>query len=258
MGKYYSYYRVSTLSQVEANGISMQVDVVGKYVKEHDIEISGIFKDEGISGTVIDRPGLTEMLAVLEKGDKVIVQNTSRLWRSDGATYIIKRELTRIGADIISVEQPRYTIYEKNPNEFFMNKIFEALDQYDKMLISIKLAKGRKAKASKGKKPCGAVPYGYKWDNRDVVIDYNNHLVVIDIFEKYIELRSLEKLRNYCIEKGYKTSLGKDFSKQSLKIIIENEFYIGKLTYADKQVDGEHELFLDKELFEKANAILKR
>jgi len=256
--KYYEYYRVSTQTQVEENGITMQVDVVTNYMDKKGIESSGVFKDEGISGTIVDRPGITELLATLEKGDRVIVQNTSRLWRDEFATAIIKRQIQNIGADVISVEQPRYTVKHTDPNEMFMNSIFELLDRYDKMLISVKLAKGRKAKARNGSKPCGVAPYGYKWNDKEIVIDYNNNLVVVDIFEKYIELQSLEKLRQYCISKNYKTSQGKDFSRQALKNIIENDFYIGILTHADKKVEGVHEIFLDKGLFQKANEVLKR
>lgn len=256
--KYYAYYRVSTQTQLEENGIDMQKDVIAKHIKQNGIVLDGEFKDEAISGATVDRDGLAELLAVLEKGDKIIVQNTSRLWRDEFATAIIKRQIQSMGADVLSVEQPRYTVYQTDPNEMFINSIFELLDRYDKMLISMKLAKGRLAKAKKGDKPCGNAPYGYKWDNKEIVIDYNNNLVVIDIFKKYIELKSLEKVRLYCIEQGYKTSQGKDFSKQSLKRIIENDFYIGTMTYADRKVEGNHPVFLDKELFEKANEILKR
>lgn len=256
--KYYAYYRVSTQSQVEANGIGMQLDVVGRYINQNNIDIEAEYKDEGISGTIIDREGINELLSVLEKGDRIIVQNTSRLWRSDTVKVVLHHELKKIGVDIISVEQPSYSLYVTDPNDFLFNGMMELLDQYERMTIAMKLAKGRKAKAKNGDKPCGNAPYGYKWDNKEIKIDYNNNLVVIDIFEKYIELKSLEKLRVYCKSQGYKTSQGNEFSKQALKNIIENDFYIGTVTYANKQIKGNHPVFLDKDVFDKANAILKR
>ena len=51
---------------------------------------------------------------------------------------------------------------------------------------------------------------------------------------------------------------GKDFSKQSLKNIIENDFYIGVVTYAGKKISGEHEPIIEKAIFEAANEVLKR
>lgn len=254
----YAYYRVSTQSQMEQNGIQMQVKEVEKYCRENNIEITGTYIDEGISGTRADREGLNELLTVLEKGDKVIVQNTSRLWRNDSVKVMIHHEMQKIGADIISIEQKTYSIYSKDPNDFLFNGMMELLDQYERMTISMKLAKGRKARAKDGHKPCGIAPYGYRWQGNDIVIDFNNNLIVEDIFKNYIELKSLQKLKEYCDQKGYKTSNGKNFSKQALKNIIENDFYIGIVTYAGKKVEGEHERIITDDLFTKANSILKR
>lgn len=254
----YAYYRVSTQTQAEQNGIEMQKSVVGKYCADNSIELAGEFQDLGVSGTVIDREGITELLAVLEKGDFIIVQNTSRLWRDYYATAIIRKAIEQAGADVISIEQSYYNIQYKDPSEFLIVGLMELLDQWDKLTISTKLAKGRKARAKSGNKPCGTAPYGYKWQGNEIVIDFNNNLIVQDIFRQYIELKSLAKLKSYCDSKEYKTSTGKDFSKQALKNIIENDFYIGIVTYAGKKTTGEHEPIVEKTVFDKANEILKR
>ena len=257
MANIYAYYRVSTQSQVDQNGIEMQIAEVEKYCRENGIELAGEFKDEGISGTRADREGLHDLLATLEKGDRVIVQNTSRLWRNDSVKVMVHHELKKIEADIISIEQKTYSVYSKDPNDFLFNGMMELLDQYERMTISMKLAKGRKARAKSGNKPCGTAPYGYKWEDNKVVIDFNNNLVVRDIFNMCLDYRgNLSEIRRRCIEKNYKTSTGKDFSVQSIKNILTNDFYIGILTYAGKKTDGEHEPIVEKSVFEKANEIL--
>lgn len=256
--KHYAYYRVSTSTQAEANGTQMQEDVVKAYCKQNNITIDDSFTDLGISGTVVDREGITELLANLEKGDKIIVQNTSRLWRSDIAKVMIRHEIEKAGADVISIEQPMYSVYTKDPNDFLINGMMELLDQYERMSISMKLAKGRKARAKKGSKPCGSAPIGYKWEDNNIVIDWNNNLIVEDIFKAYVELKSLAKLQAYCTDKGYRTTQGKEFSKQALKNIINNDFYIGIVTYADKKVNGEHQPIISKELYDMANQILTK
>ena len=260
----YAYYRVSTQTQAEKNSTEMQKAVVEKYCRDNGVEIDQVFSDEGISGAMDDmddsliRDGLTTLLSVLENGDKVIIQNTSRLWRSDTAKVLIRREIKKAGANIISVEQPTYDIYKKDPNDFLINSIMEILDEYDKLSIAMKLSKGRKTRAINGYKPCGMAPYGYKWDGNDIVIDYNNHLVVQEIFENYIKLQSLGKVKAYCDSCGYRTANGKEFSRAALKNIIENDFYIGVVTYAGKKVSGNHPVFIDRGLYEQANLILKR
>ena len=171
---------------------------------------------------------------------------------------MIHHEMQKIGADVISIEQKTYSIYSKDPNDFLFNGMMELLDQYERMTIAMKLSKGRKARAKDGCKPCGTAPLGYKWIGNEIVVDFNNNLIVEDIFEKYIELKSLQKLKDYCDTKGYKTSTGRSFSKQALKIIIENDFYMGIVTYGGKKTVGEHEIIIQEDVFRKANNILKR
>ena len=158
----------------------------------------------------------------------------------------------------MSVEQPTYDIYKKDPNDYIVNIILEAFDEYDKMLIVRKLAKGRRTKANKGYKPCGTAPYGYRWEKGNIVADNDSTQVVKDIFARYIELGSLSKLKAYCDSRGYRTTSGKEFGRTSLKSIINNDFYIGVITYDGKKTKGAHPVFLDESLYEQANAILKR
>ena len=254
----YAYYRVSTQTQAEQNGIEMQISEIERYCKEKGILIDGVFKDEGISGTRADREGLNDLLAILEKGDRVIVQNTSRLWRNDSVKVMIHHEMKKCGADIISIEQKTYSIYSKDPNDFLFNGMMELLDQYERMTISMKLAKGRKARAKTGNKPCGTAPIGYRWEGNEIVIDYNNQLVVQDVFKIFLEEKNLSKTQRKCKEKGYKTTRGKDFSVQAIKNILQNDFYIGMVTYTGKKIKGEHKPIIEKHMFENVNEILRR
>lgn len=261
----YAYYRVSTQTQAEKNSTEMQKDVVEKYCKENGIEISAVFEDNGISGAMDDmddtiiREGLIELLSTIQEGDTIIVQNTSRLWRSDTAKVMIRREIKKAGANLFSVEQPTYDIFKKNPNDFLINGIMELLDEYDKMSIAMKLAKGRKARANSGNKPCGTAPIGYRWNGNKIEIDYNNHLIVQDIFKICIDCDgNLSQIMRICTEKGYKTTRGKDFSVQAIKNILTNDFYIGVVTHAGKKTNGEHEPIIEKPVFDTTNEILKR
>lgn len=253
----YAYYRVSTQSQVEQNGIEMQIAEIKKYCKEKDIALAGEFKDEGVSGTRFDRDGLAELLSVLQDGDKVLVQNTSRLWRDQIVAALVQIELTKKDCDIISIEQPTFSVYDDDPNNFLINFLMQGLDQWERMSIKTKLAKGRKARAKTGNKPCGNAPIGYSWNGNKIEIDYNNHLIVQDIFKMCLERKgNLSQIMRDCADKGYKTTRGKDFSVQAIKNILKNDFYIGVVTYAEKKIDGEHQPIIEKSVFEKVNEIL--
>ncbi len=166
--------------------------------------------------------------------------------------------MKKVGADIISVEQPTFSVNCTDANDFLVNGIFTLLDEWDRLTINTKLAKGRRAKAQKGNKPCGTAPIGYAWEDNEIIIDYNNNAVVRDIFEKYVKVQSLQKLLDYCEKKGYRTTRGNKFSKASLKRILNNDFYIGYVTYGNKKIKGNQPVFLNERLFIRANEILAR
>lgn len=263
MKEVYGYIRVSTETQAEKGyGLSTQENAIKEYCKSHKMKLIDVFKDEGVSGTEINRNGLNDLLASLNGINTVVVMNTSRLWRDDNAKVMIKHQLIKANAEVLSVEQSSYSIYDKDPNEFLTNSLLELLDQYDRMNTNLKLAKGRRSKVKSGQKGCGVAPIGYKWEhNTDIpviVVDEIAAPVVKDLYKKYLEVKSIGKVQQYCEEKGYTTQRGKSFSAQAINNILKNEFYKGDITHSDLKVQGQHEPIINKIVFGKVQALLER
>lgn len=119
MTKVYGYIRVSTLTQVKHGlGLKTQEEAISDYCQKNKLELIQIFKDEGISGTIADRHGLTDLLSSFNGINKVIVLNSSRLWRNETVKVLVHRELKKAKSDVISIEQPNYSIYSKTPTTF--------------------------------------------------------------------------------------------------------------------------------------------
>lgn len=252
--KYYGYKRVSTSTQAEkGQGLDTQDDAIKEYCKTNNLVLEYIYEDAGISGTETDRQGLNDLLSVLDKNDTVIVLNTSRLWRSDTVKVLVQHEFKKDSVQIVSIEQPNYDMYTKDPSDFLFNGMMELLDQYERMTISKKLANGRKTKARNGSKPAGTAPFGYKWEDAAIVIDYNNNLIIQDIFGMYAECGNLSEVSRKCKEKEYKTSQGNYFSKQAVSNILKNDFYVAIVTHDGKKYQGEHEPIITQELFDRVN-----
>ncbi|PZM77292.1 MAG: recombinase family protein [Candidatus Margulisiibacteriota bacterium] len=261
--KVFGYVRVSTDSQAEKGyGIKTQEKAISDYCKKQGYELVQVFRDEGISGTKIDRDGLGALLSALNGVKKIVVMNTSRLWRSDTVKVLLKRELEKLHADVVSIEQPTYSIYGKDPNDFLVNGIMELLDQYDRMHICLKLARGRKTKVKDGVKGCGNAPFGYRWQHEGVskpVIaqDMSKVQIIKDIYSEFGKTKNLNKVVQYLNCKAYLTERNRPFSRGSVQHILKNRFYIGEVRWGNTVVQGQHIPIVNKIMFGRIQVLLK-
>lgn len=259
MEKVIGYVRVSTSTQLEkGHGIQTQENAITDYCKKSQLDLVRIYRDESISGTVTNRQGLSDVLGSLGKIKKVVVLNTSRLWRSDTVKVLVHKEMKKYGADVISIEQPTYSVYTKDPNDFLINGVMELLDQYDRMAIAMKLNQGRRTKVKTGMKGCGRAPLGYRWNSARIEADESTASTVQLIFRKYMELRSVDRVIAYLNKSGVTAPTGKSFGKQSIVSILKNDFYIGILRHGDLVLKGNHAALINNIVFGKVQAQLRR
>jgi DNA invertase Pin-like site-specific DNA recombinase len=273
MGKntVYGYIRVSTATQGEKGyGLETQRVAIEKYCIDNELELLDIFEDKGISGTeaveadgdelISKRKGLLQLLGALNGTNTLIVLNTSRLWRSDIAKVLIRREIQRKGGEVISIEQPRYSIYKKDPSEVLINGMFELLDEYERISIALKLAKGRTTKANKGDKPAGVTPYGYRYteDKKGIAIEEREATIVKRMFSMAQAGKTLQQTADTLNNEGIATRQGKAWTKATLHGILRNTFYTGVLTHQQTAINGNHEAIISKVQFGKVKKQLER
>ena len=267
---FYGYVRVSTETQAEKGyGLEAQENGIKAYATKNGFVIADIFRDAVISGNIKDtddddaiskRTGLMELLATVGEEDTVIVLNTSRLWRSDMTKAIVRREMMRRQVKLISIEQPKYDLYSKDPNDYLINAIMEALDVYERMSISLKLARGRTVKANNGDKPAGVCPYGYRYtsDRKHIEPDPEEAKVVKMLFTEGQKGQSLHKIADSMNKKSIPTRRGKEWSAGSVQVILRNNFYTGTLTHQGKEIKGNHEPLISKVQFGKVQSQISK
>ena len=244
----YGYIRVSTQTQADKGyGKDTQLEKITAYGTDFE-PIDEVFYDLGISGTRVDREGLNRLFSVLQKGDRVIVANTSRLWRSDTAKVLIHHEFKKLGVEVVSIDQPTYSLYNHAPEDFLFCAILEILDQYDRMLINRRLSAGRESKARLGSKPCGSAPYGYKWQGKEIVVDTDKANIVRYIYDKRGEGLSMQKIADQLNLNGVPSPLGNSWTKQTISHILHNDFYRGVVTHKGIKSMATHTPILDTSL----------
>lgn len=166
------YIRVSTIGQAkDGYSLAEQREEIEKYCVGNEFNLVDTFCDSGISGaktdeeeTYVERDGLLDLLARLKDGDiqYIVVLSTSRLWRSDTVKMIVHRELKKCKVDIKVIDRSTYSIYSNNPSDVLINGVFEVLDIYERLEITLKLGRGRKKKAMDGGYSGGGAPFGYR------------------------------------------------------------------------------------------------
>ena len=261
---FYGYIRVSTETQAEkGGGLDVQRTAIEKYAADQGITLEKIFCDAGVSGTQESRPQLDELLLeTITDGDIIIVHNTSRLWRSIFAQATVMKAVIQAKANIISIDEPNFDVYlyQKDPENFMITGMLGMLDQWERMTIARKLARGRTSKANKGDKPAGICPYGYRYtaDKKHVEPDPTEAPIVKQIFSEGQKGTSLQKIAEMLNEKGIKTRKGYSWQKGNLHIIVHNDFYTGIVTHQGMSIPGNHEPLISKVQFGKVQAQLKR
>ena len=95
-----------------------QVKKCSEYVKQNNWALCDIYLDEGVSGNVIDRPELSQMLLNEAKGcfDIVVVSNADRLSRSTEGLSEICKILQDFRVTVRSADQLKDAAI--NSNEF--------------------------------------------------------------------------------------------------------------------------------------------
>lgn len=261
---YYGYIRVSTETQAEkGGGLDVQRTAIEKYAKQNGIELARLFCDAGISGTQENRPALDELLLeTIREGDAIIVHNTSRLWRSIFAQATVMKAVMQAKANIISIDEPSFDIYrfQKDPENFMITGMMGMLDQWERMTIARKLARGRTSKANKGDKPAGVCPYGYQYsaDKKHIEPNPEEAPILRQIFSEAQKGLSIEKIAALLNSQGTHTRRGNNWQKGSVHTILRNNFYTGVVTHQGKEIPGNHAPLISKVQFGKVQAQLKR
>jgi site-specific DNA recombinase len=122
-----------------------------------------------------------------------------------------------------------------------------------------RLLKGRRRGARAGLHLAGTAPLGYCRGERagTLQVDAREAGLVREIFQLYLETRSLKRTQDALARRGWRTRRGKAFSRAALSWILRNEAYIGRVRFGDIRARGEHKPIVERRDFRRVQRLLR-
>jgi site-specific DNA recombinase len=248
------YTRVSTENQaeVEFNSCEAQESKIRSFItSQENMSVFKVYSDPGFTGANLDRPALQELLEDVKQSkiSLVIAYKIDRLTRSPKDFYHLIEIFDKYGVNFISVTERFDT---STPSGRLLRNIMLTFAQFERELISERTRDKLQERAQKGMWNGGIVPFGYKAENKKLVIDEVKARIVKNIYEKYIFSNSLIAVYEDLKSKGIA------FSKSELSYILRNPSYAGKVRFDGKLYQGLHQPIISEEMFSLAQEIHKK
>lgn len=223
------------------------------------------YDDGGFSGGSLDRPAMQTLMRDIEKGqvDIVVVYKVDRLTRSLADFAKLVEIFDRHKVSFVSVTQAFNTT--TSMGRLTLNVLL-SFAQFEREVTAERIRDKFRASKEKGMWMGGRPPLGYDIDHRKLVINEEEAKQVRDIFNRYLELRSVLKLKHdlknrqirsksWTTQKG-KTSGGYDFTRGGLYSMLQNPIYVGRIRHKDLIHEGQHEAIIDKEIWTRVQELL--
>lgn len=262
-----AYIRVSTEDQLEFSPDS-QIKTIKKYAKEHGYNLPEkyIFVDKGISGkSVKNRIGFIKMIEkaknVPKLFDVILVWKFSRFARNREDSVVYKSMLKRkFNISVVSVSEQ----LSDDPTSILIEALLEAMDEYYSVNLAQEVKRGMNEKFLRGG-TINVPPFGYKKGDFAFEVDEVSAKAVKMMFEDFLNGCSLRSIAIKLSNLGVYTKRGNKFDVRSVRYILTNPVYTGKLRMKKEKgarkfnvITGIHKPLINESDFEKVQKILKQ
>lgn len=252
------YIRVSSLDQAkEGYSLAAQERALRKYCLDKNYSVYSLYADEGISGKdMIHRPAIQKLMKDAEekKFDIVLFWALSRFTRSVSDLYQTVSKLTQLGIGLVSYTESFDT---STPFGRAAIGILGVFAQLERELTSerVSLALDEKFKQNKY---APSFLKGYLRKNDKLKIIKNEADCVQLCFDAYIQTKNLSETARILNRAGYRGKRGKEFSANSVKVILKNKTYAGYIKYLENEKSGLHKSIISIRTFNKVQKILEQ
>lgn len=219
------------------NQIHLCEEYASFYLKDKNIDEFFYYKDDGFTGSNVNRPDFQRLLEDIKhkKFDILICYRLDRISRDVANFSSTLNLLTANNIDFVSIKEQFDTTTPIGRAMIYFASVFAQLER-ETIAERVKdnmLELSKTGRWLGGVSPLGYEPYSIKYTGEDLKEHSLSKLRAVPeelklvklIFQKYIELASLSKVEAYLLENNFTNRRGNNFDKTKIKLIIENPVY---------------------------------
>lgn len=268
-----AYIRYSSEMQSDSFSLDAQLRQINEQAERDGVEIVRVFADPAQSAYRKKyRPGINAMREAARRGEfKILyVHKVDRLARRLEWSLEIVHELQSLDISFKAVEQP---FDLRTPEGKLLFHLVSSLGEFYSDNLSKETNKGKLERSTQGYHN-GAVPWGYvsqRQGNRKVgVPDPEKAPVVVEMFERYATGAYTDmQIAEWLNAQGYRTNRNQPFGKDTVRDMLCNPYYVGKISYRGMSVrpkgvsyrstprrlsKGKHQPVISKELWQRCQS----
>lgn len=269
-----AYIRYSSEMQSDGFSLDAQLRQIKEQAEREGVEIVNVFSDPAQSAYRKKfRPGINAMREAAKQGEfKILyVHKVDRLARRLEWSLEIVHELQDLDINFKAVQQP---FDLSTPEGKLLFHLVSSLGEFYSDNVSKETNKGKYESSLQGYHN-GHVPWGYTSEQKERrrvgVPDPEKAPVVVKIFELFATgLYSDNQIADWLNQRGFQTWRGRSFSKDTIRDLLQNPYYTGKVRYKGmsargkgvsyrctegKLSDGQHEPIISEELWQQCQEV---
>jgi len=225
------YCRVSSAGQEDNSSLGTQEASCRAYAVDQGWTVAAVYREVHTGAELFERPELTRLREAMRRGefDVLLVHALDRLSRKQTHQGLVLSEAEHAGVAWHSATEA----IDDSPQGQILRAVIGGMAEMERLKISERTVRGRKARAEAGKLlPGRAALYGYRW--RDATkgacdVDPVTGPIVQRMFREMLNGVPLRRIASHLTEEGIPTpTLGKTWSASSIHTMLKRRAYTGE------------------------------